>query len=521
MATAMDIWGDYFTISKWQDFVAGALESGSSLPIFNINPNDNREFDAIYLGGGAAGRFGAAYLRALGGRVLIIDRWPFLGGSCPHQACVPHHLFSDCAAQLMLERTFSGKLWFQDLNGKTVSIKSIVELFRSGRTGPHAMMNYQSKEQLGLEFVLNAEAKILDAHTIQVNDSQFRAKNLVLALGAKPAVPDVPGIQLKGVFNSQSLVEKLDYEPGNTAVVIGGGKTAIEYGCFFNATGRRTIVVARHQAMPMLKDAESRAYAILMMEEQGMEFLENAELSVIQGDAQGKVKTVFIKTVDRIIDIDTDFIFIAIGEQANSEQVAQTLGLELDDKSAIKVNRRMQTSVPNVYAVGDVTGPPMEMFKARKEGVCAAKNIMGQASEYKAADYPDFMHTHYEVSWLGLSEAEARQRYANVKIMKLPPDNPNGLDVGLPAGDRMMLYLMAKPRMSGFQKLIIDGDTRKIVGAIHIGYGAKDGFQYLNYLVKNGLTIDDLADMDELFISPSYFIQLCRLRAGDIHFNDM
>jgi pyruvate/2-oxoglutarate dehydrogenase complex dihydrolipoamide dehydrogenase (E3) component len=80
---------------------------------------------------------------------------------------------------------------------------------------------------------------------------------------------------------------------------------------------------------------------------------------------------------------------------------------------------------------------------------------------------------------------------------------------------------MAKPRMSGFQKLIIDGDTRKIIGAVHIGYGAKDGFQYLNYLVKNGLTIDDLADMDELFISPSYFIQLCRLRAGDIHFNDM
>jgi 2-oxopropyl-CoM reductase (carboxylating) len=181
----------------------------------------------------------------------------------------------------------------------------------------------------------------------------------------------------------------------------------------------------------------------------------------------------------------------------------------------------MQTSIPHVYAVGDGTGPPMEMFKARKEGVCAAKNIMGHVSEYKAADFPDFMHTHYEVCWLGLSEEEARQRHANVKIMKLPPDNPNGLDVGLPAGDRMMLYLMAKPRMSGFQKLIIDGDTRQILGATHIGYGAKDGFQYLNYLVKKGLTIDDLADMDELFISPSYFIQLCRLRAGDPHFNDM
>ncbi len=517
----MDVWGDSFSIEKWQHLVVEILESGSSTPVFNINPNDNREFDAVFLGGGAAGRFGAAYLRALGGRVLIIDRWPFLGGSCPHQACVPHHLFSDCAAQLMLERTFSGKLWFQDLNDKIVSIKDIVELFQTGRTGPHAVMNFQSKEQLGLEFVLNAEFEIIDAHTVQVGDRKFHVKNLVLALGAKPFVPDIPGVTLKGVFTSQTLVENLDFEPGNTIVVIGGGKSAIEYGCFFNATGRRTLVVARHQIMPMLKDVESRAYAILMMEEQGMEFLENAELLGIQGDAQGKVKSVSIKTSVGIINVDTDFVFMGLGEQANSGIIAQKLGLETSDKGFIKVNRHMQTSVPHIYAVGDVTGPPMEMFKARKEGVCAAKNIMGQASEYKAADYPDFMHTHYEACWLGLSEEEARQRYANVKIMKLPPDNPNGLDIGLPAGDRMMLYLMAKPRMSGFQKLIIDGDTRKILGAFHIGYGAKDGFQYLNYLVKKGLAIDDLADMDELFISPSYFIQLCRLRAGDPHFNDM
>jgi pyruvate/2-oxoglutarate dehydrogenase complex dihydrolipoamide dehydrogenase (E3) component len=517
----MDVWGDQFTIEKWQRLVAEFLETGNNIPIVNINPADTREFDAIFLGGGAAGRFGAAYLRALGGRVLIIDRWPFLGGSCPHQACVPHHLFSDCAAQLMLERTFSGKLWFQELGDKLVSIKSIVEAFRAGRVGPHAMMNYQSKEQLGLEFVLNADAIIINAHTVQVSGHQFHAKNLVLALGAKPVVPEIPGAQLKGVFNSQSLVETLDYEPGNTIVVVGGGKTAIEYGCFFNATGRRTIVVARHQVMPMLKDNESRAYALQMMVEQGMEFWENSELVNIQADITGKVQSVAIQTQQGIVNVGTDFVFMALGERANSEQLAQTLELDLDDKGFIKINRHMQTSVPNVYAVGDVTGPPMEMFKARKEGVCAAKNIMGQISEYQAADYPDFMHTHYEVSWLGLGEEEAQQRYANVKIMKLPPDNPNGLDVGLPAGDRMMLYLMMKPRMSGFQKLIIDGDTRKILGAYHIGYGAKDGFQYLNHLVKQGVTIDELADMDELFISPSYFIQLCRLRAGDVNFKDM
>ena len=80
-----------------------------------------------------------------------------------------------------------------------------------------------------------------------------------------------------------------------------------------------------------------------------------------------------------------------------------------------------------------------------------------------------------------------------------------------------MLYALAKPHMSGFQKLIIDGDTRRVLGAHHVGYGGKDGFQYLNVLVKQGLTIDQLGEMDELFLNPTHFIQLARLRAGSEH----
>ncbi|MDD1619640.1 MAG: dihydrolipoamide dehydrogenase, partial [Methylococcaceae bacterium] len=72
----MNVWGNQFTIEQWQHLVSEFLKGNNGSPIININPNDTREFDAIYLGGGAAGRFGAAYCRALGGRVLIIDRWP-------------------------------------------------------------------------------------------------------------------------------------------------------------------------------------------------------------------------------------------------------------------------------------------------------------------------------------------------------------------------------------------------------------------------------------------------------------
>ena len=515
--------GPYFlSISQWGELIEEALAHPQAVgPIRNIRDDDARDFDAIFIGGGAAGRFGAAYMRAMGGRPLIVDRWPFLGGSCPHNACVPHHLFSDCAAELMLARTFAGELWFPDLKGKITSIKEVVDLFRKGRTGPHAVMNYQSKEQLDIEFLLNAPARIVDANTVEAAGEMFSARALVLACGAEAAPLDAPGAHLAGVHTYASIVETLDRDPGATIVVIGGGKTAVEYGCFFNATGRRVVMLVRHRPLEMIPDAETRAYALDRMREQGIEVIEGATVVEIVGDASGRVAGVIAETAAGRLEVATDFVFHALGERPRSHMGVEALGVDLDTKGAVIVDDSLRTSVPGVYAVGDLIGAPMEMFKARKSGAYAARAIMGETVSYRPSDWPDFLHTHYEVSWLGLGEDAARARYRNVVVLKLPPDTPDGLNVGLPAGDRTMLYAMARPHMSGFQKLILDGDTRRVIGAHHIGYGAKDAFQYLNALVKRGLTIDELGDLDELFLNPTYFIQLARLRAGQTSLTSM
>lgn len=503
------------TIEQWARKIEQALDSPAAVgPIRSINKDDSRDYDAIFVGGGAAGRFGSAYLRALGGRQLVVDRWPFLGGSCPHNACVPHHVFSDCAAELMLARTFSGKLWFPDMTGRTTSIKEVVDLFRRGRTGPHAVMNYQSREQLDLEFVLNVPVHILDAHRVEVAGEIYRARALVLALGAEALRLDVPGHDLAGVYDHATLVETLDREPGDTAVVIGGGKTAVEYGCFFNATGRRVVMLVRGRLLDFIPDHDIRTYVIDRMREQGMEFIEGATVTAMSGDASGHVAGIVADTPHGRIEIDTDFVFQALGERPRSQKAVEVLGVAVDGTGAVVVDEQLQTSVPGVYAVGDLIGAPMEIFKARKSGTYAARAIMGEKVSYRPANWPDFLHTHYEVSWLGLGEEQARARFGNVVVLKMPPDNPNGLDIGLPASDRTMLYAMARPRMSGFQKLIVDGDTRQVLGAHHVGYGAKDAFQYLNVLVQRGLTIDELGEMDELFLNPTNFIQYSRLRAG-------
>ena len=516
-----DISGEHLTISAWEARIDDLLEGRSTGALFNVNENDTREFDAIYLGGGAGGRFGSAYLRAMGGRQLIIEKWPFLGGSCPHNACVPHHVFSECAAQLMLERTFSGRLWFQDMTGKRTSIKDVVDIFRKGRIGPHAIMNFQSKEQLDLEYVLNAEGIIIDAHTVEVAGRRFRAKNIVLGLGARPQPLPCPGADLKGVYDYVNLVETLDYEPGGTVVVVGGSKTAVEYGCFFNATGRRTIMVVRSQLLKLIADGETRGYVIDRMRDQGMEIWEDSQIERLEAGANGHVGAALIRTPDGIERVETDFVFSGLGEIPNSEMPARVLGVKTGAKGEVIVNDKLQTSVPGVYAIGDLIGAPMEMFKARKSGTYAARHIMGEDVSYAPNDWPDFLHTHYEVCWMGLSEEEARAKYKNVTVIKMPPNTPDGLNVALPASDRTMLYAFLEPKMSGFQKLLIEEETRRVVGATHVGYGARDGFQYLYHLMKQGLTIDQLGEMDELFLNPSHFIQLARLRAGHRKLRDL
>ena len=517
---------EHLTIEGWMTLIDDLTRRPRAVALRSIAPvdEDDREFDAIFIGGGAAGRFGSAYLRAMGGRQLVIDKWPFLGGSCPHEACVPHHLFSEAAREMDLARWFSGKLWFPEWDDKRASIQDLVGVqvgrTGAGRSGFHAVMNWQSKEQLSFEFVLNAPATIVDAHTVEVAGEVFRTRNLVLCTGVRTVYPDIPGIDRKGVYDFSTLLDHMDYEP-NRCVIIGGSKVAIEYGSFFQATGCPTTILTRSPLMRTANlhhvDEGLRRFVVDNMRLRGLEILEGCEPVEIIGDQ--RVEAVRFRKIgtDETSILPTDFVFVAIGERPKLEPY-QGLQLDLTGAGFVAVNRKMQTSIPGVYAVGDLIGPPMEMFKARKSAMVAARNIMGEPTEWDYSEYPDFLHSTYEVTWCGLSEDEAREQYGNIVTIQMPPD-PDVVDPKtfiLPCAEGSMLYAFHYPELTGWFKLVIAADSRRIVGAHHVGYGAKDAFQYLDYLIRRpeGFTVDDMAQLNELFLNPEHFIQLCRLRAG-------
>lgn len=512
----MDVSNSTISMRDWNRIIDDGM--ANSDPILNLEDEGAGVYDAVFIGGGAAGRFGSAYLKAMGGRPLAIDSWPFLGGSCPHQACVPHHLFSEAAALMDRERWFSGQLWFPPFDESRAGILDLIKLFRDGRVAAHAMMNWQTKSQLEVEYVLNAPARALDAHTVEAAGKTFETRNIVLATGAHQKNLEMPGGDLPGVYDFATMVEDLDYEP-KQCVIVGGGKVAVEYGAFFQAAGIQTTVLTRS---PLLRtnslhhvDEDIRRYLVDGMRKRGMEIIEGALTLEIKGGDRAE-RVIALGPDGESLEFECDFVFNGTGERANSAMVKQWLDVATGPQEQVVVDSRMRTNMENVYAVGDLIGSPMEMFKARKCGMTAARNIMGEPCEFDFSEYPDFLHTTYEFSWVGLSEEEARAAYDDVVVIQMPPKGMENEETPLPASEGVMLYAFAKPELSGLQKVVIDGASRKILGFHHVGYGAKDAFQYLDYLLRRpeGLTIDEMGQMNELFLNPEHFIQLCRLRAG-------
>ena len=461
------------------------------------------EYDAIFIGGGGAGHIGALYLKSQGGKALIVDQDDHLGGKCPKNACYAHHFLYDCAVELDFSRQFAGSLWWPEFK-KKVSILPVMELFKSKRAKTYEGIINLGVKRLGIDHVLHHPAMIIGPHLVQVADREITAKALVVSTGARARIPSIPGSTLRGVFAYDSLVEELDYEP-ERVLVIGASKVGTPYACFFNACGCETTLVDQVPFFSFL-DEEVRQYVIKGMSDRGITLYQEIEVLEIQG--KDRVESVCLRKGDRDWKVEVDTVFMATGMIPNSE-VVRNLGVDLGSNSEIKVNSRMETNIPGIYAAGDVIGPPMEQWKARKSGITAARNILGERAELRLELYPNQLHSTYEITWVGLTEKEARQQYEDVKVLKLGIADPQKPGV-TPMAERMMLMGHIYPEKAGVQKLIYDANSRRVLGLHHVGYSAKDAFPYLAYLMERGLTVDQLGEMSELFMDSARFIHMGR-----------
>ena len=284
-------------------------------------------------------------------------------------------------------------------------------------------------QQNGVE-VVRGWGDVLDPHTVMVNGEKISAEHLIIATGSSPAVLPIPGLQEalhSGAAVTSTGALKLKKIP-ERLVVVGGGVVGMEFAALFNALGSQVTVLEKFTVLGSL-DADLQRYMERLLQKKGVEIHNGADIQRFDGSRV----TAEIKGESRVFQ--GDLVLVSLGRRPNLNAVSK-LPLELE-RGAIRTDDRLETSIPGVYAIGDVNGRQMLAHAASAEGLVAVENILGGSAVIDYARVPACIYTFPEVAMVGLTEQEAIRRGHEVIVGSFPlAANGRALAEGEPRSDQ-------------------------------------------------------------------------------------
>lgn len=414
----------------------------------------------IVIGSGPAGRLGSLQLGKLGEEVLLIEK-NHIAGTCLNEGCMVICALTDITRYIEQNNTFNAHGFVR--SQIEVSYDKIVEKIIETQEMLRKL-NQLENESVG-NTLLYGEASVVE-DSVVVNGETFDYENLLIATGARPYVPDIPGAQYglthKDILKIDDIPEKL--------VIIGGGIIACEVANIYSKLGSEVTVLARSGFLKDIDDADINKYILekLIPEVRVYENVEVCEVGKNSVTTSGGEK--FEGTP-----------FFATGRVANSEIVKDLV--ELNPNGTIKVNEFMQTSKEHVYAAGDVTGGYQLTPVARKEGICATRNMAGYPNKISYDDIPQTLSLNQEVSF--------------VKDESIP-ENAEIIDISAPgiAGPGIFWNILLGD--TGMSKISFDGNENKIKKIATISPSSGDDVAYLSYLMRENYDLNDYEDFIEV-----------------------
>jgi mercuric reductase len=453
------------------------------------------DYDLAIIGSGG-GAFAAA-IRAVdsGARVMMIERGT-TGGTCVNVGCVPSKTLLKAAETYHRagHHAFEGietKAGVVDYGALVAQKDGLVEDLRKEKYADIV-------DEYGWEFV-EGEASFEDAGTLRVGERTIRAGAYVVATGARPAVPQIPGLEEIGYLTSTTNMEQ-DRLPGSV-LVIGAGYVALEQGQLMGRLGSRVTVMQRGSRL--LPDQEPEVSEAIRegLEREGIEVLTGVRIERAEGMEDGR-KRLYLTIDGEERVLEGDEILVAAGRRPNVEGLGlDGSGVELDERGAIRVDEGLGTTNPRVWAVGDVTLGPQYVYVAAHEGAMAADNALSGAG--KTLDFgalPGVMFTDPQVATVGLTEAQARAEGREVETSVLP--------------------LKAVPRALvnrdtlGVVKLVAEKGTGRLLGAHVVAENAGEVIYAATLAVRFGLTVSDLADGFAPYLTMSEGLKLAAQTFG-------
>lgn len=428
----------------------------------------------VIIGGGPGGYVAAIRAAQLGAEVTLIEK-NHLGGTCLNVGCIP--------TKVLLH---SAKLFKEMQNCKSAGITAQPVLdFEQVQTNKKAVVDSLVNGVKGLMTankvkVLNGTASFADAHTIIVKrtdttaNEKITADKIIIAAGSIPAIPPIPGLTLPMCIDSTGALS-LKKVPGSL-LIIGGGVIGVEMATAYRAFGSQvTIIEMLPEILPMM-DKELTGHLRRRLEADGILIHTSAKVLSVGEEKEQAAVHVELNGSESIFFADQ--VLVAIGRRADTASLAlETAGIH-PERGFIVVNDRMETTAPDIYAIGDCNGKSMLAHVASTQGEVAAENALGGNSLYDGRTNPSCVYTEPELASVGLTEEQAKEKGINYEV-GLFPLKANGKALIMNGGEGMV-------------KIIVDTKYREVLGMHIFGPRATD------LIVEGALAIRLEATAEEL-----------------------
>ena len=434
------------------------------------------KFDVTVIGGGPAGYVCAIRLSQLGLKTACVESRGSLGGTCLNIGCIPSK------SLLNMSESFHKAKNFSNIGIETGEVKLNLEKMMSNKESSVATLTK------GVEFLfkknkvtyIKGVGSFDEKNEILVKNDKSEIKiktdKTIISTGSEPL--SLPGIDFDekkilsstGALNISKLPKKM--------VVVGGGYIGLEMGSVWSRLGTEVHVVEYLDHITPGLDKEISNEFMKILKKQNIKFELNTKVEKITKNDKGVVIETTNK--DSKNNIEADVVLISVGRKPYTDKLnLEKIGVNLDKKGKIKVNKNFETNVQNVYAIGDVIDGPMLAHKAEEEGIAVAELIAGQSGHVNYDIIPGVIYTSPEVAYVGKNEEELKERKVNYKVGKFP----------------FMANSRAKAinEPEGFVKILAESTSDRVLGVHIIGPHAGEMIAEMSIAMEFGASSEDIA----------------------------
>ena len=437
-------------------------------------------YDLAIIGGGPGGYVAAERAGSAGLSVVLFEKRE-LGGVCLNEGCIPTKTLLYSAKVFDYSR--HADKYGVNVEGSSVDFGAIFKrkqkVVKKLVGGVKVQMRDAQVEVVKDEAVIQGRGA--EGFVIASGEATYEARNILVCTGSEAAVPPIPGLRegLGDVVVTNREILALEAQP-ESLVIIGGGVIGMEFASFFNSIGTKVTVVEMLPKILGPLDDEISAMLQAQYAKKGVEFHLSCKVVAVEGS-----EVVYEDPEGKTCRAQGDKILVSVGRRANFQGIGlESIGVELALNPAgrpygIKVDEKMRTNVPGVYAAGDVTGFSMLAHTASREGEVAVNDILGKEDRMHYDAIPGVVYTNPEVAGVGLTEAEAAKQGLDYVALKLP----------MAYAGR---FVAENERGEGLCKVIVNGKDHRVLGAHMLGNPCSEMIHSACIAIEQGMTVEQL-----------------------------